>query len=470
MAQASGKRTILTVKQPYTTKDGTRLYMGTSTEVDVDENGKYIPGSAVVSLRLYDTTSSLLGTDYKTVAIRNAGEPWRFTQDGNGNYVAGKDLQNTLANRNSMMNINLNNHVSGALSAPLQGVPAGEVNKNNPQSSNAALGGPSVAPDPATDPAGTNPEDQEQESLTPDEEKAIQDELAKGIRGRKDYSDAIYPVTLNPQKQDCIKFSIIEYQKSGLKGFGESEAGPRVVSVTNGTPGLVGRTKKPLATIVLPMPGSIQDSNTVNWSGDKLNPFMQALGDVAQTALEGGNAGEAAQRQTEAALSERGLRSAIVSKFTEGALGTGNIMQRQYGTIINPNLELLFNSPDLRTFSFSFKLSPRSPREAVEVKKIIRNFKQAMSVKRSATSFLLQSPHTFAISYIFQNKRHPYLNRFKECALTSCSVNYTPEGNYMSFDDSNEPSMVSYQIDLSFQELDPIYDDDYGQGYNTIGF
>ena len=84
-----------------------------------------------------------------------------------------------------------------------------------------------------------------------------------------------------------------------------------------------------------------------------------------------------------------------------------------------------------------------------------------MSVKRSNSSFLLQTPHTFAISYIFKKKDHPYLNRFKECALTSCNVNYTPEGTYMSFDDSNHPSMVSYQLDLTFQELEPIYDDDY---------
>lgn len=133
-------------------------------------------------------------------------------------------------------------------------------------------------------------------------------------------------------------------------------------------------------------------------------------------------------------------------------------MQRQFGAVINPNLELLFNSPDLRQFSFSFKLSPRSKTEAEIVRKIIRNFKQAMSVKRSASSFLLQTPHTFAISYIFKNENHPYLNKFKECALTSCNVNYTPEATYMSFEDG---AMVSYQLDLTFQELEPIYDDDY---------
>jgi hypothetical protein len=59
-----------------------------------------------------------------------------------------------------------------------------------------------------------------------------------------------------------------------------------------------------------------------------------------------------------------------------------------------------------------------------------------------------------------RDKSHPYLNKFKECALTNCNVNYTPEGTYMSFKDG---AMVSYQLDLTFQELEPIYDDDYSE-------
>ena len=55
------------------------------------------------------------------------------------------------------------------------------------------------------------------------------------------------------------------------------------------------------------------------------------------------------------------------------------------------------------------------------------------------------------------------LNRFKECALTNCSVNYTPDGSYMSYNDSNPDgrSMTAYELSLSFNELEPIFDDDY---------
>ena len=83
----------------------------------------------------------------------------------------------------------------------------------------------------------------------------------------------------------------------------------------------------------------------------------------------------------------------------------------------------------MRSFSFTFLFYPRSSDEAKNVKQIIRAFKQAMSVKRSAASLLLKSPHTFAISYMSAGQDvHPYLNSFKECALTSCGVDYTPDG------------------------------------------
>jgi hypothetical protein len=289
----------------------------------------------------------------------------------------------------------------------------------------------------------------------------INDDLKK-VQSRLDYNKnepIVYPIGLKVEYQDCIKFSIVKYSPSGLKGFGEGNGDLRRINVTGGIPFPKGRKKDIIGTIVLPIPGGISDSNRVGWSDYKLNDLDQALGKLIITGVTGGDIGADVKGQATAAAKEgSGVRSAIVGKVAEGVIGAEGLMQRQFGAIINPNLELLFNSPDLRQFSFSFKLSPRSKSEAEIVRKIIRTFKQAMSVKRSTSSFLLQTPHTFAISYIFKNKDHPYLNKFKECALTNCNVNYTPEATYMSFEDG---AMVSYQLDLTFQELEPIYDDDY---------
>ena len=51
-------------------------------------------------------------------------------------------------------------------------------------------------------------------------------------------------------------------------------------------------------------------------------------------------------------------------------------------------------------------------------------------------------------------------NKIKTCALINCSVNYTPDGSYMTFNDSLR-TMTSYEISLQFSELEPVYESDY---------
>jgi len=286
----------------------------------------------------------------------------------------------------------------------------------------------------------------------------------------------IYPEKLQLKYQDCIKFSMLKYQQSFLNlgaNATRSNLGQvqRSVSLNGNNVPTVGN-RLPITTIVLPISGGINDSNTVDWQGNVLDEITKAFAGIAQSTITKGTTGaeESGQAAANAAQANvEGLKAFGASKLTELATGASGIMQRQYGAITNPNLELLFNGPQLRTFSFSFRLSPRSETEAKIVQKIIRYFKQGMTPKRSSGYLLLQSPHTFAISYLTADKEHPYLNKFKECALTQCNVNYTPDGNYMSYDGA-ERSMTSYEVTLQFQELVPLFDDDYGDQDNDIGF
>jgi hypothetical protein len=289
--------------------------------------------------------------------------------------------------------------------------------------------------------------------------KQIQD-AARGYKGRKGYPDEKnlrYPEKMNTF-QDCIQFTVMEYQASqlGLKeDFGNFKL----------------RTEKrtSLATITLPMPsGGISDRNIVDWQSSRIGNLEKAFGEVALQGIIGGvkPAVDSAKKSLEAANQGDGktlIGAIMAAKLTEQAVGTSGLLSRVFGVEMNPSLELLFDGPALRDFSFSFKMTPRSASEAKIVRNIIRTFKQAMSVKRSNSVLLLKSPHTFMIKYLTSNKEHPYLNRFKECALTNCSVNYTPDGQYMSYDASeiDERSMTAYELSLTFNELEPIFDDDY---------
>ena len=61
-----------------------------------------------------------------------------------------------------------------------------------------------------------------------------------------------------------------------------------------------------------------------------------------------------------------------------------------------------------------------------------------------------------------------YVNRTKDGQFIS---NYTPDGNYQTYENS---SMVAYEMQMSFQELEPIYHDEYtaldGDRDESIGF
>lgn len=65
-------------------------------------------------------------------------------------------------------------------------------------------------------------------------------------------------------------------------------------------------------------------------------------------------------------------------------------------------------------------------------------------------------------------RSHPSIGLIKRCALRSCTVDYTPLGSYMTYEDS-DATMVSYNISLQFQEIIPVYSSDYDDKHD-IGY
>ena len=328
--------------------------------------------------------------------------------------------------------------------------------------------------------APINPEDKkDQTAPTQNQKNAVNKENASFRAGtRLSYSQKMtYPLDLKSELQDVIKFSILEYspslskenqQSSPTGQFGSSKS--RSVQLKGG--GVKG--SKIIGVITLPIPARIGDSNTVTWGRGELNPLEESLAELAQGFFDGGVEGagksiDKTGKDVQGATKSGDLSAAIKSIFlTQGI--NASAAKRAYGSVINNNVELLFDGPSLRTHSFSFLFYPRDPKEAIMVRKIIRAFKQSMSVKRSESSLLLKPPHTFAIQYMTsRQKAHPYLTRFKECALTSCNVDYTPDGTYMTYG-GDEKSMTAYSMGLTFSELEPIFDDEYGEDDDNVGF
>lgn len=263
-----------------------------------------------------------------------------------------------------------------------------------------------------------------------------------------------YPADLQIAQQDVIKFNMIKYSPRKFKS-GEGTINP--IQERRGiTEQLI------IGSVFLPIPGGISDTNSVTWGSDTMDPIQSALANVALSAIGGGGsagANAAAGSSDDIANQAADAKTWVQNYFAQAATGTTNLLSRTQGAITNPNMELLFSGPTLRPFSFTFKLSARGTKDRDQIRQIIRFFKQGMAVQRTQSQLFLKAPHTFKIQYLHKNKDHSYLNLIKECALQSFTVNYTPEGNYMTFADG---MMTSYEISMQFQELEPIFNDDYG--------
>lgn len=338
---------------------------------------------------------------------------------------------------------------------------------NVPQGQGSGTGSPDGAGAP---PPGGGSEDPPVQPILPptndinynilgsDESIAIDNKIktifASGIR---------YPEKTNPD-QDNIKFTA----KSIKTRLGINIS--QVSAFNLGT-----NAYDTLGHVILPIQPSISDSNGVDWGGTSLNPIQAYAASASLQMIDspGGITGGAAEALRNAAIAFKtglgqGFGEAISLYFAQEAVGAQNLLSRTTGSVLNPNLELLFNGPTLRNFNFTFRLSPRSQGEARIVKQIIWFFKASMSVKVAKSQVFLKAPNVFDIQYLSGSEIHKSLNKIKTCALLGCDVDYTPDGTYMTFNDEGK-TMTSYQLTLRFSELDPVYNDDYSDD-TSIGY
>tara|TARA_R100000008_G_scaffold72523_1_gene50748 strand:- start:998 stop:2257 length:1260 start_codon:yes stop_codon:yes gene_type:complete len=296
-----------------------------------------------------------------------------------------------------------------------------------------------------------------------------QDPNGKSTRSKGVGSVLYYPLNRDRKNYDYLKVTACKYAPGS---FGSATS--LVTEV-----GDEGRELVPLGSVILPMQPGLSDSSSVGWGENQLNAVEAAAANIAGSTVKG-----AAQSGSKALAGFMGgSKDAIKELFgKEGAIDKGDVaayfagqavsnpgvFTRGTGKVMNPNLELLFTGPALRSFAYSYKFTPREDAEARMVRKIIRFFKKHMAAKRSDSNIFLKSPDVFKLKYIFKGGgQHPYLNKIKTCALRSFDVQYTPDGSYMTYGDG---SMTSYQVSLNFGELNPIYDKDYDGSENDMGY
>ena len=334
-----------------------------------------------------------------------------------------------------------------------------------------------------------------------------------------------YPIDLDTDLQDHFEIQVFKYRPAGsLPSITSTNQGSNAAGVKQLRGGYYSgsnrrgnrqnfRLQDLQSTIQLPMPPSIKDTNTVSFNDSRMSGFSAAIMGPAVAAFLGKNNKfkfPEVEKNAKGIPTLQGIRT-MGSNLLKGtgqallqALGAGaeaitndefvrltqlnaiaqavsalgvsidvdQAITRTSGAVRNPNLELLFNGPALRNFSFTLRLTPRSPEESKRVRMIIRVLKQHSAVKKNArvfndsatSNFLIGTPDVFKLRYIKARTQKDIkgLNKFKTCALTSVSVDYTGEvGRFAAYEEDSQP--MSTIISLNFTELTPIYDEDYAE-------
>ena len=216
------------------------------------------------------------------------------------------------------------------------------------------------------------------------------------------------------------------------------------------------KTTRTNQAIALYMPDTLQFEYKQNY--EQLNLSQTAAGLLGGSVAKNIAEGEYTNAFRDAIKSVPALAQQQANKRLGAVGAAGGFLAT--GAVVNPLLEVIYNSPQFRSFQYDFIFYPRDEREAVEVQKIINTlqFHQAPEFKAGSAGSLLIPPSEFDIEFYYSGEVNKNLPEIGNCVLTSIQVNYAPNGFYAyevpcqgaTIGGTGMP--VAIQMTLQFQE------------------
>lgn len=255
-----------------------------------------------------------------------------------------------------------------------------------------------------------------------------------------------------------------------------------------GSPGLTRRTRRALRAISMYVPETVVFEDRQQYDTPSLT---QTLGIAGTAAVTAGSAllarseqpgtislaagGIAAVGAVAAGILSRGAAEAVgraistisaADRAVTNAVRTGAQLS---GYALNPVIEVLYNSPTLRSFNFDFIFTPKSSSEADMVWSIIYEFRRHSAPEY--TNFLeglfFLPPSDFDISFLRRDSSGSFVEntnipRISSCVLKSVQVDYAASGQFTTFVDGMP---IQIRMRLEFQELNILTRDRIDKGY-----
>ncbi len=287
-----------------------------------------------------------------------------------------------------------------------------------------------------------------------------------------------YPenVGTDPQQAHYILFSISSFKKgkfgkvskgttidpndSGLDFLSEPLAPAKSSSLALLNIPLVKLNK----TIALYMPASVTTGYNLQYADQEIGQMADIGMDLLKLATGSATLGATADKVTN--KGSTALHVMGVKILDTAAPGVKALEALHQGRIITPRMELMFEGLGRRTFNYTFTFIPKSEKESMTIKEIIKTFKTHMHPEMDPNSREWHIPDVFDIRYMYINKENDFLHKISTCYCTSMNVTYGAD-KYTTYDPAPDGSPPPQQtvVALTFQELELIDRDKVEMGF-----
>ena len=376
------------------------------------------------------------------------------------------------------------------------GKKAWRLNGAQPDSRYPELKGSSIPPDAPFSPNATRSTNAFQESLG-----SINAGSLKGKTGHEESSTLRYPSDgIKDKNTDYVLFQFGKYNPPfGTDAEANSGSNPyeqynqsvsdlelKSVSVKN----LKNKKTSRVESIVLPMPQDLSNELKSDWSAKSFT----RLGRTAIAAAAGGRFSDVGNLAKDITGNLQSIQGAVVSNILNkipgvgGNLSINDITGSTRGIVLNPNAEVLYDSPNMREIGMVFKMVPRNDDEAATIKMICDAFRSASlprygasdslddeiltSAKDNGTNkdkdFRMQGDNFIRVPYLCKftfmsgSDTNSWVAQFKPCAITRVQVNYTPDGTYATY---TSGSPVATELSINFLESKVIFENEVAGGF-----
>lgn len=233
--------------------------------------------------------------------------------------------------------------------------------------------------------------------------------------------------------------------------------------------------------ILLPVPENISTNYSNEWRETILTYTGRAILELGRdiafdTGMEITPESVAARIQNMSQGATTSITNTLISRLIS-LLGSSNKITEEgvsaglIGGIPNPNVELTFGLPKLRSFKFSYNLIPFSENDAISIKNIIKTFKKHMhpSLNYEEINTILSpgrfitAPSLFKIKFMRGLNENENLFKMKNCALVDLSVDYGEGNNYQSVMSEKNYIPNIIKIGLTFMETKILYSEDFDE-------